>query len=419
MSGLGRGALALLAPILAALAIGAAAPSNANAVVYWGSGSVIGAANTDGTMLLDSYPYGLANTIPEASVCGVAVNAGRLFWADQSNGTVGTMELSNTPNGRIEFVKEPMVSIDQAFIPGLQNPCGIAVDGQHIYWASRDRSSGTGAIGRAAIDGNGVERDFIGGLSYPCGVAIDAQHIYWGDLSQDSIGRASLQGTEVEPEFISGAINPCGVAVDSTHVYWTSEEPDSIGRAAIDGSEVEPDFIPLTGRPCGVAVDAAHVYWADRFEPGTYVSRANLDGTDPQLLAGEQFYEASCGVALDSRTFSPPPPPPSPPVRFGPVKRLKRGRLLVLPVYVAERGNLWVNSPHLGWSVDKGPEPPPYRGGIFRWKLRLWPGQERTGRRIRERLRKTGKATINLVVSYEETGRTPTSTSKQIAFRAR
>ena len=86
--------------------------------------------------------------------------------------------------------------------------------------------------------------------------------VYWASASTNSIGRANLDGTGVNPSFITGANGPTGLAVDAAHVYWanTGAAPafDSrIGRANIDGTGADQDFITATSQPTGVAVDAA------------------------------------------------------------------------------------------------------------------------------------------------------------------
>ena len=58
------------------------------------------------------------------------------------------------------------------FVTTIQQPCGVAVDGAHVYWAG----FGSGTIGRSNLDGSTVNVNFITGLSTPCGVAIDADH---------------------------------------------------------------------------------------------------------------------------------------------------------------------------------------------------------------------------------------------------
>jgi hypothetical protein len=55
----------------------------------------------------------------------------------------------------------------------------------YVYWAQ----PGTGAagdplapvssIGRAELDGSGVDKSFISNLPSPAGVAVEASHVYW------------------------------------------------------------------------------------------------------------------------------------------------------------------------------------------------------------------------------------------------
>ena len=120
------------------------------------------------------------------------------------------------------------------------------VDGAHIYWG---RANG---IGRANLDGTGVNLDFIKGGG-TCGTVVDGAHIYWVGPN-GTIGRANLDGTGVNESFItlpgSGAGRICGH--DSTYLYWTSTS--SIGRARLDGTGVQDDFITGLNAPSGCAI---------------------------------------------------------------------------------------------------------------------------------------------------------------------
>jgi hypothetical protein len=71
------------------------------------------------------------------------------------------------------------------------------------------------------LDGSGVNQDFITGALDPCGVAVDAGHIYWAnaggtpkDRAYNALGRANLDGSGVDQRFVAGANGPCGIAVD-------------------------------------------------------------------------------------------------------------------------------------------------------------------------------------------------------------
>jgi hypothetical protein len=168
--------------------------------------------------------------------------------------------------------------------------------GNFVYWSNQ--SPGT-SIGRAKINGTGVNDNFIAGLDDPNGVAVDSRFVYWsqGGIS-GSIGRANLDGTGANPNFIppsTGISDPAGIAVTSSGIYWA--QPGSIGHANLDGSSPNSTFIPVAGLvPCGVATDSSFVYWLDR-GLGNQIGRAKLDGTSPE--PNFVTVSVSCGIAVD------------------------------------------------------------------------------------------------------------------------
>ena len=168
-------------------------------------------------------------------------------------------------------------------------------------------------IGRANLDGTGVNQSFISGGSAPCGLAVDTAHIYWANLIEGTIGRANLDGTAVNQNFITPAIVPCGVAVDGAHLYWANAGTgDTIGRANLDGTGVDLGFISGASNPCGVAVDGGHVYWGNGGN-GT-IGRANLNGTgvSQSFIGGAS---GPCGVAVDAVDVGYPRPAGATPIR--------------------------------------------------------------------------------------------------------
>ena len=178
----------------------------------------------------------------------------------------------------------------------------MAVDGQHIYWTNNQRDT----IGRANLDGSGVDQSFITGASGPEGLAVDGQHIYWTNALDDTIGRANLDGSGVDQSFITGAGFMFGVAVDGQHIYWTDyndlTDSGTIGRANLDGSGANQSFITGLDFPQGVAVDGQHVYWADLTQGS--IGRANLDGSgvDNSFIVGADHPDA---VAVDALPLAP------------------------------------------------------------------------------------------------------------------
>jgi Low-density lipoprotein receptor repeat class B len=172
-------------------------------------------------------------------------------------------------------------------------------NGNFVYWTNQDPGS---TIGRAKINGTGVNNNFIGGISQPRGVATDSRFIYWTDGGPPgSIGRANLDGSGVNHQFITADVtNPTGIAVTSSGIFWTNEVGMggfSIGRANLDGSGSEGQFINVDLAPCGLAADSNFVYFFDGTD-GLGIGRVRLDGSglDPNFIPTPEPF---CGLAVD------------------------------------------------------------------------------------------------------------------------
>jgi virginiamycin B lyase len=234
--------------------LGLTLASGADAYVYWADGSTIGRANPDGTGVNESFITGTSGPF------GVAVDAGHIYWANNTDGTIGRANLDGT-------------SVNESFITGATRPSAVAVDASHVYWAN----STNGTIGRANLDGTSVNENFITGAISPSGIAVDASYVYWSNNNfPPTIGRATLDGTGVNQGFVGAIFSTYGIAVDASHIYWTDPVLSAIGRANINGTGAN-SFI--TGvEPWALAVDAGHVYWGN---DNSAIGRANIDGTSP------------------------------------------------------------------------------------------------------------------------------------------
>jgi virginiamycin B lyase len=203
-----------------------------------------------------------------------------IYWANGATNTIGRANLDGS-------------GVNNSFVAGAMSPCGVAVDAGYVYWAQS--TSGPGGVGRASLSTQGAQNSFVIGKDpLPCGVAVDAGHVYWDNYIVKAIARANIDGGEPSQEFIDPAgENPQMPAVDAGHVYWVNKSGHSIGRANLDGSNIV-ELVKTENAPVGVAVDAAHVYWA---EPGGWIGRATLTGSEPQphFISG-----GGCGVAVDA-----------------------------------------------------------------------------------------------------------------------
>jgi streptogramin lyase len=188
-----------------------------------------------------------------------------VYWTNSSGASIGRAGLDGT-------------GVDRAFIATLGFPEAIAVDARHVYW-----TNASNAIGRARLDGSGIDHEFIEGSGTIGGVAVGSRHIYWSNRDEGTIGRAKRDGSDVDQEFISGGADPGHVAVDDAHVYWANVEGKSIGRGNSSGMNVDQGFIPTLGAPAGLEVDGDHVFWVNANITPAFqgaIGKADLDGTD-------------------------------------------------------------------------------------------------------------------------------------------
>jgi hypothetical protein len=113
-------------------------------------------------------------------------------------------------------------------------------------------------------------------LALPLALAPRAEaFVYWTNILDGTIGRANLNGTGVDQFFIAGVSEPSGVAVDAAHVYWANGLDGRIGRANLNGTAVDQGFIAGPGGPVvsGMAVDAGRSFGFGQ------VKRNNTNGT--------------------------------------------------------------------------------------------------------------------------------------------
>lgn len=212
---------------------------------------------------------------------GVAVRSGYVYWSNYPSGTIGRAKLDGS-------------GVNQRFIKtgAYYSVAGIAVDGRYIYWAGSGIDPNTGAIGRANLDGSHVDKHFIKAGNAPVGLAVDEHHIYWthndfregksGVAFAYAIGRANLDGSGVDLHFIRVSNVLDGLAVSSRYIFWSNYGEHVIGRANVDGTGAVQRCFALTALPLeniseGIATDGRYVYWTNY--PADTISRGSVGGS--------------------------------------------------------------------------------------------------------------------------------------------
>lgn len=179
-------------------------------------------------------------------------------------------------------------------------PATIA-DAQKMYWTDR----GSSKIQRANLDGSGAEDLVVTSVIEPISIALDVVggKMYWTEASPGDfmILRANLDGTNVE-FLVTKLLEPSGIALDTTagKLYWTDVGTGKISRANLDGSSRENLVIDPSLDAIEIALDVSggKLYWTGSTPSGSMVFRANLNGTNVQVLVTGLF--SASGIALDT-----------------------------------------------------------------------------------------------------------------------
>ena len=213
-----------------------------------------------------------------------------VYWANQDGTSIGRAKLNGT-------------GVDDNFITGLTSPRGIATDSKYIYWMQGDATDAM--IGRANLNGTGVDPGFIPhqpGMDSGGGIAITpANGIYWAN-GTNTIGHANLDGTNADPDFITGpSSSNCGLAYDADFLYWLNSGPSQLNRVGFDGGGQIADFVTGTNSSCGIGVFKGWIYYG---AGSGKIGRVDATGgipADPDYITGGPDTDPLCGMGVTSQ----------------------------------------------------------------------------------------------------------------------
>jgi hypothetical protein len=165
--------------------------------IFWveHDGNKIGRANIDGTGVNHDFIVLAAGGLPSE----IAINATHIFWAN-SAGAIGRANINGT-------------AVNKTFISGVGRPDGVAVNPTHIFWVNTD----TDMIQRASLNGTNINASFINtGVADANDLAVTPTHIYFSDHPQggafNRIGRANLDGTGINANLFTSLLTVAGLA---------------------------------------------------------------------------------------------------------------------------------------------------------------------------------------------------------------
>lgn len=192
--------------------------------------------------------------------------AGQLTRLTVSSDTVFVSIRAGTTSGRIDAI--PLSGAPSSTIAENQEqPYGIAVDTQHVYWVSMGAGgAGSGRITQALLDGGSLVSIPSNGVQ-PQYLATDGKELYWTHVTVgDGLWAGTLpltSGSRVVKLF--GGPAGRGVAADADHVYWSTET--GIDRVRKDGTKHTQLVKLSSGSTREIAIDEAFVYFVIQTPP--------------------------------------------------------------------------------------------------------------------------------------------------------
>jgi hypothetical protein len=217
-------------------------------------------------------------------------------------------------------------NVNPSFITGLDNARDLAVDSSYLYWADVTLNT----IGRAALDGGGVNQNFVPNAGDGGGVAVNGAGSQSISFTTNPPSDVAVADNYAVGTTGGGSGNPVTLTIDPVSssvcaisgstvrfetsgtctidanqgasasyyaaleaqqsvtvrpaLYWGATAfvnggtVGSIGRASNDGGDLNANFITSGSSAGSVTVAGNYVYWVD-FANGS-IGRANLDGTN-------------------------------------------------------------------------------------------------------------------------------------------
>ncbi len=170
---------------------------------------------------------------------------------------------------------------------------------------------GTGLIKKLPLDGSSTATTVLD-INGKAGVGLvyDAVHekVYFSDFEVTGSGkiwRMNLDGSELI-EIAANILDPYGLALDVTggKIYWVDDE-GNVSRANLDGSSPQIGIVNILGaqmRAISLDVENSKMYFYDVNAENLYV--ANLDGSNPTILvAGVYGYAILVDTVNDKIYF--------------------------------------------------------------------------------------------------------------------
>ena len=198
---------------------------------------------------------------------GIAVNSEHIYWAN-AGGLSGVRAIAEAP-------VEGGVANQELHKTGTGTPYAVGLSPSRVYFSTDVEGNDFAFINKIKFDGSDEKFLFIGKEGIR-GLAVDSEHVYWASQGEEAIGRSDL---ELTPEsrvkvFIPLGGKPTGLALSGTHLYWSTngEAPTNPGSDLYRYGPKQGELEDLTPDPdgngaevqgvLGASADGSYVYFA-------------------------------------------------------------------------------------------------------------------------------------------------------------
>jgi hypothetical protein len=238
-------------------------------------------------------PVAATGTLDGPSGLAIDAAAGKAYWANENNDTIGYANLDGSGAG---LLNTSGATVDR--------PSGLAIDptAGRAYWANFDADK----ISYASLNGSGGSDLNTAGatvegptsvVAYPA-----AGRVFWTNYTANKISFANLSGSGGADLNTAGAPlgGPEGAAIDATtgRIYWTNIDTATIGYASLaggGGGQLDIGRL-IEGEPVGVAIDpGSRIYWGN--------TSTNLVESSSLSFAGGGWNIQAAGATRDGVAF--------------------------------------------------------------------------------------------------------------------
>ena len=157
----------------------------------------------------------------------------------------------------------------------LDNPFGITVDEDRVFWTTSD-----GKVLTVSLNG-GSESTIATGQNMPRDIIEDGPVIYWVNMAGGNIQVMNKNGTGINTVGVGSY--PIGLTQNSTHVFWANAMGMPIQYIQKGGSSVE-NLPAAGGFPNNLAAEDEHVYWTS----GSMVRHYDLFGSTDYIVSSTE-----------------------------------------------------------------------------------------------------------------------------------